>query len=376
MAKIGILTYHFVLNYGAAMQAWALQEYLKKIGHQVELIDYRPGHLEKGGNFYFPKNMKLLRMNLITAFIKLRSFFHIFSRQMKVKKSKFQDFQNSYLNLSQKTIKQLKCVAEDYFDYDIFICGSDQIWNSSNHSGIDSAYFFGFLPENSFTVSYAASFGRPFIEDNFKKEVADLLKPFNSISVRELSGVKLVTELSGKKAECVLDPTLLLGEEISKLLDLEGPNEGFIFSYALRSKDTVSSTNNYISKKFNLPLISDESLHAKQYALSPIEWVSHIKRASFVVTNSYHGTLFSLIFKKSFIFVALSGNKSSYNERAISLLNELGLNSRILENYNETLIDSIIGSKIDWDEVSKILSDKRKNSEEFLRAAIRDANER
>lgn len=376
MAKIGILTYHFVLNYGAVMQAWALQEYLKKIGHQVELIDYRPEHLEKGGDFYFPKNMKLLRMNLIKACIKLRSFFHMFSGQIRLKKRKFQDFQNSYLNLSKKTIKQLKCVAEDCFDYDIFICGSDQIWNSSSHSGIDSAYFFGFLPENSVIVSYAASFGRSFIEDSYKNEVADLLKPFNSISVRESSGVKLVRELTGKEAQCVLDPTLLIGEEISKLLDLEEPNEDFIFSYALRSKDTVSSTNTYISKKFNLPLISDESLYTEQYALSPIEWVSHIKRASFVVTNSYHGTLFSLIFKKSFIFVALSGSKSSYNERAISLLNELGLYSRILENFNESLIDSIIISEINWDEVSKILSDKRQYSEEFLRAAIIDASER
>ena len=182
-----------------------------------------------------------------------------------------------------------------------------------------------------------------------------LLKPFDSISVREPSGVKLVNELVGKKADCVLDPTLLLGEEILNLLDFEEPNEDFVFSYALRSKETVKLTNKYVSKKLNLNLISDESLKAKQYALSPIEWVSHIKRSSFIITNSYHGTLFSLIFKKPFLFVALSGGKSCYNDRAISLLNELGLNSRILENFNETSIDTIINLEINWDDISKFV---------------------
>ena len=90
-----------------------------------------------------------------------------------------------------------------------------------------------------------------------------------------------------------------------------------------------------------------------------------------MVTNSYHGTLFSLIFKKPFIFVALSGSKSSYNERAISLLVELGLKSRVLESFDETAIDSIIGLEINWEEVSAKLIDKRKNSEEFLKAALR-----
>lgn len=371
MAKIGILTYHFVLNYGAALQAFALQEYLKKIGHHVELIDYRPSHLEKGGRFYFPKNFRLLKMNLIKSYIKLRSFFNLFSKRIRHKNKKFQDFQNDYLNLSKKTIKKFRCLTESSFDYDIFICGSDQIWNSSNHSGIDKAYFYSFLPENCFTVSYAASFGRSFIEDKYRNEVAELLKPFNLISVRELSGVQIVNELSGKEAQCVLDPTLLLGEGILDLVDLKEPKEEFIFSYALRSKDTVNLTNDYISKKLNLGLISDKSLKAKKYALSPLEWLSHIKGSSFMVTNSYHGTLFSLIFKKPFIFVALSGSKSSYNERAISLLCELGLKSRVLESFNETAIDSIIGLEINWGEVSAKLIDKRKNSEEFLKAAFR-----
>ena len=371
MAKIGILTYHFVLNYGAVLQAFALQEYLKKRGHQVELIDYRPSHLEKGGRFYFPKNIKLLKMNLIKVYIKLRSFFYLFSKQTRLKNKKFQDFQNGHLNLSKKTIKQFKCRTESFLDYDIFICGSDQIWNSSNHSGIDRAYFFSFLPENCFTVSYAASFGRSFIEEKYRNEVAELLKPFNLISVRELSGVKMVKELSGKEAQCVLDPTLLLGEGLLDLVDFKKPNEDFVFSYALRSKDTVNLTNDYISKKLNLNLISDKSLKAKKYALSPLEWVSHIKGSSFVVTNSYHGTLFSLIFKKPFIFVALSGAKSSYNERALSLLGELGLMSRVLKSFNETRIDAIIELEINWVEVSAKLSDKRKNSEEFLEAALR-----
>ena len=376
MAKIGILTYHFVLNYGAVMQAWALQEYLKKRGHQVELIDYRPNHLEKGGRFYFPKNKKLLRMNLIKAYMKFRSFFYLFSKQMRLKKSKFREFQNNYLNLSKKTIKQFKCVQKDSIDYDFFICGSDQIWNSSNHSGIDGAYFFSFLPESCTTVSYAASFGRSFIEEDYANEVARLLKPFNFISVREPSGVKLVYELSGKKAQCVLDPTLLLGDEISKLIDCEVENENFIFSYALRSKDTVKLTNNYISKKLNLSLVSDDSLKAKQDALSPLEWVSHIKKSSFIVTNSYHGTLFSIIFRKPFIFVSLSGIKSSYNDRAISLLKELGLSARILGDYDEAVIDSMINLEINWDDVSEILSEKREKSVKFIAEAVGYGDER
>ena len=111
MAKIGILTYHFVLNYGAVLQAFALQEYLKKRGHQVELIDYRPSHLEKGGRFYFPKNIKLLKMNLIKVYINFVPSF-IYSRSKQGLNKKFQDFQNGHLKLSRKLSNNLNVLQK------------------------------------------------------------------------------------------------------------------------------------------------------------------------------------------------------------------------------------------------------------------------
>jgi hypothetical protein len=370
MLKIGIITYHFVPNYGAAMQAWALQEYLMGEGYDVKIIDYRPSHLIFGGNLFIPRNILGVKMNCIKLLLKVCAFRSLFSKKERIKNQKFAKFHKDFFRLTKQRLHNHKELNNLDEKFDVYICGSDQIWNASNHSGIDDAYFLGFLSNLDKKVSYAASFGRASIEDSYKCRIARLLKSFNFISVRELSGTHIVKELTNYDVEYVLDPTLLFHGDYPEPHESADSKGSFIFSYALRARKLVASTNDYISKKLNLEIISDKPHNIKEVALSPFEWVSHIRHARFVVTNSYHGTLFSIIFRKAFIYVALSGKKAGYNDRAINLLKDVGLTELIIYEYDEEKINQILDNTINWEKVGSKINVKRSFSQAYLKRAL------
>ncbi len=370
MIKVGIITYHFVVNYGAAMQAWALQEYLSKNGYLPKIIDYQPDHIANGGKIIFPTSLHQLKVMAFRLLLKIRALLLLLSKYENKKKQKFFEFHRSYFFLTEKKYKTIQSLNESEHDFDVFICGSDQIWNSSRQAGIDEAYFLNFAPKDAKKVSYAASFGRSNFDKANAKKLSRLISSFHSISVREPSGVRLVAELTNRKAEYVLDPTLLLGEKYIKTVMPSNLNKSYIFSYLLRSKEVATRTNKYISNKIDLELVSHETLKAQGNALSPFEWVGYFKYAEYIVTNSYHGTLFSLIFNKPFIFVALNGKKSTYNERSLSLLNQISLDRLVLFSYNEADIDRILKEEIDWDKINKQLDSMRLKSAEYLKVSL------
>lgn len=369
MGKVGIITYHFVSNYGAAMQSYALQEVLRRLGHDAYLIDYRPSHLTSGGKFFFPRNKRELKMNIIKLLLKLR--FSLFSSSLinQTKENKFKQFREEYFSLTEKTYYHKSDLFDEFNDFDFLVCGSDQIWNSSPQKGIDEAYFLDFVPDSNKKVSYAASFGRPFVTEHFKHEVGALIKSFNYISVREDSGVTIVKDLTGLSAKQVLDPTLLLGGQYPQAITSKEKSK-YIFSYTLRSKKLSSKVNDFVSKSTGLRIITVESLKGKGVALSPLEWVGYFKGAEKVITNSYHGTVFSIIFRKPFVFVALCGSKSDFNERSRSLLDTLGLSDLILSRYDEESVGRLLKKKYDWDAVHSKINLMREDSEDFLNEAL------
>ena len=160
MIKVGIITYHFVANYGAAMQAWALQEYLSKNGYLPKIIDYQPDHIANGGNIFFPTRLDQIKVVAFILLLKIRAFLLLLSKYENRKKQKFFDFHSLYFFLTENKYKTIQSLNESKHDFDVFICGSDQIWNSSRQAGIDEAYFLNFVPKGAKKVSYAASFGR------------------------------------------------------------------------------------------------------------------------------------------------------------------------------------------------------------------------
>lgn len=369
MAKIGIITYHFVPNYGAAMQAWALQQVLEQLGHEPFFIDYRPSHLTTGGCFRWPSDAWSRRANLVIAYLKVMSLKNALLGDGG-KRKQFEDFHASFLNFGPRVYRTAQELRDHPPEADAYICGSDQIWNASEQFGLDPAYFLDFGSDEVRKIAYAASFGRPTIDPRFEDETLDLIKHLGAVSVREESGAKLVREKCHCEAAWVPDPTLLLGGDYPEaVLPKEG--EDFIFSYTLRSRELVADLESSMSRITGLNLISPSTLQASGcQAPGPLEWLGYLKGARYVITNSYHGTLFSIIFKKPFVFVGLSGAKAGFNERASSLLGRLGLRERMVFEANEDGLHDVIKASIDWCEVELLLEKWREEAKEFLVDAI------
>jgi hypothetical protein len=370
MAKIGIITYHYLPNYGAAMQAWALQKHLEGLGHEVFLIDYRPSHLTTGGCFRLPTDAWSRRANLVIAYLKVMAVKQKFLGDGG-KRQRFEKFHQEFLNIAPPLYRTNEALQLNPPEADAYICGSDQIWNASEQFGVDSSYFLDFAPKGTRRISYAASFGRPHVHPRFESMTAELLCSIDAILVREQSGVEIVQKLSGREAVWVPDPTLLVNDGYPEAVPPTDQAVDYIFSYTLRSRELVSSIEQHLATSTGLEVVSPMTLAASGHGEpGPLEWLGYIKSAKVVITNSYHGTLFSIIFKKPFVFVGLSGAKAGFNERANSLLHGLGLQDRMMDSYDEDRLQAIIQENVDWDRVHQQIEAWRVAATGFLETSI------
>ncbi|QMS91173.1 polysaccharide pyruvyl transferase family protein [Nostoc edaphicum CCNP1411] len=364
--KIGIITFHHVDNYGATLQAYALWNFLNSQGYDVEIIDYRP---TKIAWIYFRSLLPIKRVKInINENKKIRinekSFINI-SRAWKMRR-----FLLSNLKLSNRKVYNKKGL--EYYDdkYDVIICGSDQIWCLDSFRGYNSSFFLDFV-NNTTTrkISYAASFGNTIKLGDFQKEIYTLINQFQSISVRDSNSLKIITNECNKEAVKVLDPTFLIKYDALKsppkikdqylLLyiqsDMETEEEYFIKLLAEEKNLTIVSVGKY-----------NQLAQINLEAASPKEWIGLYSQASYIVTNTYHGAVFSIIFKKLFnVFVP--NDKSN---KVTDLLIDLGLQNRI---FSDQLKYQILNKQIfdiDYKAVHEILESKILESKKYLVEAI------
>lgn len=370
--KLGIITFHSPDNYGAILQTYALQTYLETLGHNVNIIDYRPDYMISGGKLRVPLNKKDLRANLSVmffAFVRLRS---ILSGRRRL--SGFTAFRNKYINIDNTKYLSIKQLNDYPPQYDAYICGSDQIWNPPPRFGVDPAYYLDFGDETCRRISYAASFGKPIVDEIYESKIGELLRKLDAISVREESGVDLVKKISGCRAAWVPDPTLLLKDYDA--VTAKPMEDDFVFMYRLRRSDIMSNVQKVVIQELDSRLI--ESYNPEQRYLpdgkviqmGPSEWLGYIKYSRAVVTNSFHGTVFSILFKKVFIVVPIEGKNSSLNERMLSLLSRLGLQNRFLQSSDSSEIKRLLSMPIDWDDVHKRLNLWRDEALKYIKEAL------
>jgi len=367
--RIASITYHFVPNYGAALQAWALQKCLDGLGLEAFFIDYRPAHLTTGGAFWWPGNRWRLRANLVIAYQKSQAV-----RQMLRgdggKRAAFAAFHRQHLRLSEQRYRSAEALRSHPPEADGYVCGSDQIWNSSLQYGIDPSYFLDFETSGKPRVAYAPSFGRAAVAPSAREQTARLAGGLDALSIREESGVKLLQELTGREAFWAPDPTLLPEDGYPEAIR-PAQDKVFLFVYALRSRELVSRTESYVRRRLGLDLVSPETLaRAQTGAPGPLEWLGYIKNSHFVITNSYHGTLFSIIFQRPFIFAGLGGSKAGFNERARSLLSRLGLENRMIFSYDENTLSRLADEPIDWNSVHARTTAWRAQAAAFLSSSL------
>lgn len=361
--KVGTITYHRAVNYGAVLQTYALQKVLDKLDIENEVIDYRADYIEW---IYKPFCMRD-RKN-IWDFLKIIKGAPIKSK----KRKQFLDFIKNNIRVSDKAYTNTT-LSESNDIYDLFISGSDQVFNL-DCSNYDTNYLLDFVKDKSKKTSYAGSFGFDEIPEEDIKEYQRLLSDFRSISVREAQGVKIVEQAIDRDATEVLDPTLLLSKEEWKNVigNFDRKEKGYILIYALKPSETLMKLANKLQELTGLEMlfVKDSLTKEGQNVLNksvkylknanPFEFVNLVANAEYVITNSFHGTAFSINFNKKF-FTELLAPETKVNSRLENILDMFDLRSRQILN-----LDSLTLDEIDYGRVNKILDERKNKSIEFL----------
>lgn len=366
--RIGILTVPFNNNYGGYLQAFALLTTLKELGHKPTIIMYRHKK-EKVG---IKLKIKFFIENLIKGIMDRRSYPLIYDREkiLAYKGRKMIEFESHYLIPQTErfyTDEALEIGCKDFFDA---ICvGSDQVWRAIYVPNIKN-YFLAFTKGwNLKRYAYAASFGtdEPEYTQKQKQSCSELIKNFDAISVREESAVSVIESWGVDTAhvETVLDPTLLLKkEQYLNILDKHKTMaKDKIFCYVLDKTDTVKD---YISRCINYTnkeMLQISDIQAGMNILPSVEtWLAYIRDCDIVITDSFHGTVFSIIMNKPFLVVA---NGSRGIARFEDLLQRFGLKKRIVSKKN--CPESILERTIDWEVVNKNIELQRQESFNFIK---------
>ncbi|MDO9594865.1 MAG: polysaccharide pyruvyl transferase family protein [Lutibacter sp.] len=363
--KVGILTFHKAKNYGAVLQAYALKTTLKKLKVNPYIINRYAGSKSIIHKLYFTLWPKYI-LQRITWFS-----FDRFAKQHLIPKTR-----------KYSSVKSLNKFNK-YENFDVVIVGSDQVWRME-FSAIGYNYFLDFIKSNTIKkISYAASFGN----DEWKKDLSittnikQMLNDFSSISVREISGVKICSDVFNTKATHVLDPTLLLNEKEYDSLLLKNPfsnNENVLVSYILGNQESVKYCNLF-AKKNNLDYTDLYYVYQFNSVFSPLEygrkhylhltvneWITQIKYAKYLVVNSYHATIFAIIFKKQFIVV---DHPSGGTGRITSLLEQLGLQDRFISHISGISLNLFM-KQINWDLVDMKLAIEKEKSIVYLKESL------
>lgn len=321
--KIGILTFHRADNYGAVLQCYALQTYLRKIGANVEVVDYRQPAIERTYNALSAEVVSKIKSHTLKLLRYVKG-----SPRRWMRRHLFDKFRREYLLISNP-FSEKSTLA-----YDLLIHGSDQIWNPKLTGGVPDKVYFGFykIQANAERVAYAVSFENKAIQQDTIGIYREGLKNFSAISLREQSLVKILTPLTDKKLNIVVDPTLLLSRNDFDVIAKEVTNKRkYVLVYAVGPKDLALRVARRIATERHLEVID-----ITDKEMSPGLFVGYFKQADFVVAVSFHGTVFSMLYNKSFYTIA-TGMTSDV--RYYDLLNKFDMSDRCIDKMPSQITD-------------------------------------
>ena len=374
MKRISILTWLHNGNYGSILQGYALQRYLRNVGYEVTNIDLCPSVLEKLKNCWKQGNpfLSLVKEKKVSWDAKKAC---PDKKALGCRIEKFDDFLKSNFFLT-RTYRKFSDLREIVGKYEAYLCGSDQVWSPML---LSPSYYFDFLPESDKKISYACSFGMNYIPEQKKERIANWLKRYNAISVREEPGLNIVEELTDKKAVVNVDPTMLLNaEEWNLLVKSERPvAEPYMLCYFLSYNEEQWQKAAKIAKDKGLKMVvipaTKESYKKGDEVIcdvGSVDWVNLIKHADMVATDSFHGCVFSIIYQRQFmVFKRFSdNNKLSQNSRVYTLLSAYGLENCLVEQIDTYQPMEI--SKVQYDKVSSDVLTKADASKAWLKNAI------
>lgn len=372
--KINTITCHNVYNYGATLQAYALQTYLQSLGNEVEIIDYAPRY-HSWSCWNIPENSTVYKLASKNMFIHFLYACHRWIKHKRetnlIREKKFDEFDKKYLRLTTKHYVNYEQLKQDPPKADIYIAGSDQIWNPVGGTGLDPVFYLNFGEAGIHRISYAASFGVSILNEHQKDIIKNYLSGMDHISVRESTGLNILKSLNINSGVQVLDPVFLLDK--ATWLQLIGGTKKVVEGSYVLIYDFFQDDPNIQQLAFEFKsmtgfnIVSVNNSGKLPYAdinisdASPLEFLSLINNANVVISNSFHATAFSIILNKEFYVYPVIRHKNQ--SRMIDLLNQFQLSDR----YNTSKIQS----NINWEKIYDLYMVKRQIGRDFLLNAIR-----
>ena len=373
--KTGLVTFYHIHHYGALLQAAATERAVESLGSDCEIIDYYVN--QDNALFRKPTGVGSAAADAHTA---------LHYKPLKTRYERFERFSRDHLRISGHRFESLAELESAELPYDVILSGSDQIWNPSifPDKKFDPVFFGTFSQRRK--IAYAPSFGIPHVPAEMEEELRDYLSRFSHVSVRERQGREIVRAVTGREVPVVLDPTLLLRQDQWAAMantpqGYPGTNEkntsgGYILCYCISRPGALEPYIRTLAERTGLPVVQlcgiRQKVHPKARCIldaGPAEFLGLFQNASYVCTNSFHGTVFSVQFQKPFFTaVAPSELAAPESSRTFSILSRLGLTDRIIGKGDTAGLDS----PIDWADVSVRLEEARRDSLEFLRRALAD----
>lgn len=373
MKRVGIISYHSGHNYGTMLQAYALQYAISKLGIQeAEYINYVDGKPFREASWTV--RIQKIKDKLELGFFQL-AYQCLFRKKLETIAEKYNCFFQDYINTSKTSYSSIQELKNNPPQYDVYIVGSDQTWNPTFLKD-NGAYFLCFVDDSASKNSYASSLGVYSLTEEQKRIYKKYLYSFKFVSCREKVNASMLTSLLGKKVEHVLDPTLLLKEEDWMKIErkYDAP-EKYILCYCLGEKKEVRAFAKQLGKAHNIPVFYIPSNYRDLlygntlFGVGPLEFLYLFRHATYICTDSFHGTIFSINFRKNFysFYKRKGGRQSGDNSRIFQILNEFSLINRLKDDKFEEELDIDYKNIID-----DYLEQEREHSFSFLKQILYD----
>lgn len=375
MKTICIITLHTVPNYGSCLQSYATQQVFQSLGWEATLVNYcrkvnQPLYrLDKA--FEEGRAKRLAPIWRLLPDLAKRAASMGYASLRKRSEAPFLRFRKNNL-LETKLYLNERQIEADPPIADVYCTGSDQVWNSIWNEGFEEPLYLTWAPEGKPRISFAASIGREELDEWEKPLMADVLKKYKAVSMREISGVRLLKELGIDNVELVLDPTLMLREEDWRKIATypSTPDGGYVLSYQLNQSDRFAHYAQELGRRFGLPVVKVcyRKEHCQAGAVNLVapevtDFLGLFLKASCIVTDSFHATAFSLNFGKPFVSIA----PNRFSTRIKSILELTNTEERLLNDFSNL---GLMEHPIDFELASNRLDVARAGTMDFLRRAL------
>lgn len=371
-ATAAIITLHNSPNYGSCLQTYATQRVLESLDVAPTVIDYYrhdaipENETERALNGQLAKKLPVLGLPVVKRLARI-PVSHMVARR----RAPLDEFCRSELNLTPRKYYSADELEANPPEADVYVTGSDQVWNSTWNGGFERAFYLSFVPEGAKRIAYAASIGKPSLEDWEVPLMREALLRYDAISVREAEAAELLDSIGVPGAMPVVDPTLMLGcPEWERIVDGWKPKRPYLLVYQLNRNPEFDAYAQAVSRATGLAVMRPaygvhERRRGEEAVICPSvgRFLSLFLNASLVITDSFHGTAFSVNLGKPFVSIA----PERFSGRIGNLLAMTGLEGRLLSDYRDA---SLASEPIDFDDAHAALARERERALDFLGGAL------